>query len=76
MVSYQRYLKYKEVNCISLDPYLFLLCAEILVIPVKQNTNIVTGNGKEHKRSQYADGTTLAFEGLLKFIFAALDTIE
>lgn len=75
MVSYQRNLKYKEVNCISLDPYLFLLCAEILVIPVKQNTNIVTGNGKEHKRSQY-DGTTLAFEGSLKFIFAALDTIE
>lgn len=38
------------------SPYTFLLCAEILAILIKQNTDIksIVVNGIEHKISQYA----------------------
>lgn len=59
-------------------PYLFILCAEILAILVKQNTCIkgIVVNGKEHKISQYADDTTLLLDGSPKSLFAALDTVD
>ena len=59
-------------------PYLFILCAEILAILVKQNKDIkgITMNGKEQKISQYADDTSLALDGSPKSLFAALDAID
>lgn len=46
-------------------PYLFLLCARILAILIKQNTNIrgIVVSGKEHKITQYTDDTTLTLDG-------------
>ena len=54
-------------------PYLFILCAEILTILIKQNTDIrgITMNGEEHKISQYADDTTLALDGSPKSLCCA-----
>lgn len=45
-------------------PYLFLLCAEILSILIKQNNHIkgIFVNDKEHKISQYADDTLLTLD--------------
>ena len=59
-------------------PYLFLLCAEILAILIKQNKDIkgIVVNEKEHKLSQYADDTSLALDGSPKSLFAALDTLD
>ena len=58
-------------------PYLFLLCAEILAILIKQNTNIkgIIVNGKEHKITQYADDTTLTLDGSPESLFNSLDTL-
>ena len=59
-------------------PYLFILCAEILAILIKQNKSIksICINNTEHKISQYADDTSLALDGSPQSLFAALDTIE
>jgi exonuclease III len=59
-------------------PYLFLLCAEILAILVKQNKDIkgITISQREHKISQYADDTSLALDGSPASLFAALDTLD
>ena len=59
-------------------PYLFLFCAEILSILVKENKDI-TGikiNNSEHKITQYADDTTLILDGSEKSLFAALNTLD
>ena len=54
--------------------YLFILCAEILTIFIKQNTDIkgIFIDNKEHKISQYADDTSLVLDGSPKSLFAAL----
>lgn len=59
-------------------PYLFLLCAEILSILIKQNNNIkgIFVNDKEHKISQYADDTLLTLDGSPISLFAALDNLD
>lgn len=59
-------------------PYLFLICAEILSILIKQNFDIrgIIVNGNEHKISQYADDTSLILDGSPMSLFAALDTLE
>ena len=59
-------------------PYLFILCAEILAILIKQNTDIkgIFIDNKEHKISQYADDTSFVLDGSPKSLFAALDTID
>ena len=60
------------------SPYIFLLCAEILAILIKQNHDIkgIVINDKEHKISQYADDTSLALDGSAKSLHSALDTLE
>ena len=59
-------------------PYLFILCAEILSILIKNNQDIkgIIIQGKENKISQYADDTTLLLDGSKKSLFAAIDTLD
>lgn len=58
--------------------YLFIVCANILLILIMQNKEI-TGifiNNKGHKISQYADDTISVLNGSLAFYFKALETID
>lgn len=59
-------------------PYLFLLCAEILSILIKQNNKIkgITIGSKELKISQYADDTSFILDGSPTSLFASLDTLD
>lgn len=54
---------YRQGDPIS--PYLFLLCAEILGILIRNNKDIkgITIDGKEYTISQYADDTSLVTNG-------------
>lgn len=59
---------YPERSCRQGDPispYLFLLCAEILGIIIRNNKTIkgIVIDGVEYKLSQYADDTSLIFDG-------------
>ena len=47
------------------SPFLFILCAEILGIILRNNKDIkaIVINNKEHKSSQYADDTLFIFDG-------------
>lgn len=59
-------------------PYLFILCAEILAILIKQNKDIrgICVYDREHKISQYADDTSLILDGSASSLFNALETLE
>ena len=48
-----------------LSPYLFIVCAEILSILIRQNKNIsgIMFNDIAYLVSQYADDTTVLFDG-------------
>ena len=48
-----------------LSPYLFILCAEILALMIRENKAIqgITINNVEHKISQYADDTEFLLKG-------------
>ena len=48
-----------------ISPYLFLLCAEILGIMIRENKRIkgITVNDDEHKIAQFADDTQIMSEG-------------
>ena len=50
-----------------ISPYLFLLCAEILGILIRNDKEIkgITIDGEEYKISQYADDTSLMCDGSL-----------
>ncbi|KAK6171730.1 hypothetical protein SNE40_018168 [Patella caerulea] len=59
-------------------PYIFILCAEILSMLVKNNKligGIVIGK-TEHVISQYADDTTLFLDGSKQSFHSALDTLD
>ena len=49
----------------SLSPYIFILCAEILSIKIRQNKKIkgLNINNNEIKLSQYADDTSIVLDG-------------
>lgn len=55
-------------------PYLFIVCAEILAILIKQNRDIrgIFVYDREHKISQYADDTSLIIDGSASSLFMLL----
>ena len=60
-----------------ISPFLFILCAEILGIMIRNNQNI-TGiiiNEKEHKLSQYADDTLFFLDGTSKSLNETLNVL-
>ena len=61
-----------------ISPYIFILCAEILSILIKNNDNIkgIAIDGEEYKISQYADDTFLLLDGSEKSLNTALDTLD
>ena len=48
-----------------LSPYIFILCAEILAVLIRNDSNIkgITIGSREHKLSQYADDTSILLDG-------------
>ena len=61
----------------SVASYLYILCAEILAISIKQNTDIkgiFIDNAKD-KISQHADNTSLVNDDSFKSLFTALEFI-
>ena len=61
-----------------LSPYLFLLCAEILAISVRKNTEIkgITVKETELKISQHADDTTLILDRSRSSLSETLKTLD
>ena len=61
-----------------LSPYIFILCAEILAILIKNNKDIsgITIGNKDYKISQYADDTTMILDGSRKSCDETLSTLE
>ena len=61
-----------------ISPYLFILCAEILAIMIRENENIqgLNLNGTSHKISQYADDTEVLLNGDNKSFEETMRTIE
>ena len=47
------------------SPYIFILCAEILAIKIRNNPDVkgINVNGTEYKISQFADDTSLLLDG-------------
>lgn len=68
-------------GCRQGDPvstFLFLLCAEVLAIMVRNNTNIkgIMVNDRENKLSQYADDTLFILDGSCESLNATLDVLH
>lgn len=61
-----------------ISPYLFILCAEILGILIRNNKNIkgINIDGEEYKISQYADDTSLITDGSPKSLDGILQTLD
>ena len=56
-----------------ISPYIFILCAEILAIKIRQS---ITIDGEEYKISQFADDTSLLLDGSEKSINASLNLLN
>jgi len=58
--------------------YLFILCAEILSIMIKNNKLIkgITIENIEHNLTQFADDTTLILDGSKESLQSALNVLE
>lgn len=61
----------------ALSPYLFILCAEILAILLRNNPNIkgIKIDGKEYIVSQYADDTSLTLDGTSESLLNTLNVL-
>lgn len=62
----------------QISPYLFLLCAEVLGILIRNNKGIkgIIIEGEEYKRSQYADVTTLFSDGSPESLYGILRELD
>ena len=60
------------------SPYIFLLCAEVLSLMLKQNIEIkgIKIGNVEHILSQFADDTTIILDGSEKSLTAAIQTLD
>ena len=60
------------------SPYIFVICAEILGIAIRENKRIegIKIFGYEHKISQYADDTTLVIKNCKNNLNRVLDTLK
>lgn len=60
------------------SPYLFILCAEILGILIRNNRDIkgIEIDGEEYKISQYADDTSLISDGSASSLDGILQTLD
>jgi hypothetical protein len=70
-----------ERGCRQGDPlscYIFILCAEVLSILLRQNNKIkgITIDGIEHKLSQFADDTTIILDGKEESLNETLNTLQ
>ena len=61
-----------------ISPYIFILCAELLAIKIKQCSDIkgITINGIEYKISQLADDTSLLLDGSDTSLNCALNMLH
>ena len=59
------------------SPYLFILCAEILALMIRENKDIkgIVINNEEHKLSQYADDTELFLSDDRKSFETCMETL-
>ena len=66
---------YRQGDLVS--TFLFIVCAEILGIMIRNNMNIsgIIINDKEHKLSQYADDTLFLLDGTSKSLNATLNVL-
>ena len=60
------------------SPFLFILCAEVLGIMIRNNKDIngIVINDKEHKSSQYADDTLFMLDGSDKSLNEILNVLS
>ena len=68
-------------GCRQGDPiasYLFLLCAQVLLLMMVKNDNIkgITIDNEQYKITQFADDTTIFLDGSKDSLVAALNTLE
>lgn len=61
-----------------ISPYLYLICAEVLSLMIRRNSNIkgINVKGKEALLSQFADDTTLFLDGSERSLRAAIQTLN
>ena len=61
-----------------LSPYIFIICAEILSILVKNNSDIkgITIDGEEYLISQYADDTTFTLNGSPETLYSTMTLLD
>ena len=61
-----------------LSPYIFILCAEILVLLIRKNKDIrgIVVGGKEHLLSQYADDTSLTLDATVTSLKTAFNILK
>ena len=61
-----------------LSPYIFIICAEILAIMIRENNLIkgITVNNTEHKITQYADDSEILLEGDRRSFEETINTLD